>query len=268
MKRAHSRGNKEFNPETLALGYGYDPFLSEGAVKPPVFLTSTFQFGSAEEGKRFFELAYAYVSPRRGRGRADLQQTQQPHLEIFERRIAAWIARSWRRRSRPAWRRSPRPPDAARAGRRLALVGAGVRRHALPVSPDPSAVRDRGAVPSGRARDRRRDASCRRGGRAGARAHVVPGDAGESEHDALRHRGRCWCRRRATRDARRRGRDRRRQYLAGSGLPAGRRCMARISSSTRRPSSSGGHSDLVAGVATGPKEIVRRILTYRTILGR
>ena len=32
------------------LGYGYDPLLSEGAVKPPVFLTSTFVFRSAEEG--------------------------------------------------------------------------------------------------------------------------------------------------------------------------------------------------------------------------
>ena len=57
MKLKHSRGDKEFNPETLALGYGYDPTLSEGAVKPPIFLTSTFQFRSAEEGKAYFELA-------------------------------------------------------------------------------------------------------------------------------------------------------------------------------------------------------------------
>ena len=46
------------NPETLALGFGYDPALSEGAIKPPVFLTSTFQFKCAEDGKRFFEVAY------------------------------------------------------------------------------------------------------------------------------------------------------------------------------------------------------------------
>ena len=43
------------------LGYGYDPQLSEGAVKPPVFLTSTFVFKSAEDGKDFFD----YVSGRR-----------------------------------------------------------------------------------------------------------------------------------------------------------------------------------------------------------
>ncbi len=43
------------------LNYGYDPRLSEGAVKPPVFLTSTFVFNSAEEGRDFFD----YVAGRR-----------------------------------------------------------------------------------------------------------------------------------------------------------------------------------------------------------
>ena len=54
-------GNRKLMPETLMLGYGYDPQLSEGAVKPPVFLTSTFVFKSAEHGKDFFD----YVSGRR-----------------------------------------------------------------------------------------------------------------------------------------------------------------------------------------------------------
>jgi methionine-gamma-lyase len=40
-------GNHVLKPETLMVGYGYDPALSEGAVKPPVFLTSTFVFRSA-----------------------------------------------------------------------------------------------------------------------------------------------------------------------------------------------------------------------------
>jgi hypothetical protein len=30
-------GEHELNAETLMLGYGYDPSLSEGSVKPPVF---------------------------------------------------------------------------------------------------------------------------------------------------------------------------------------------------------------------------------------
>ena len=34
----------QLSPETLMMSYGYDPLLSEGSVKPPVFLTSTFIF--------------------------------------------------------------------------------------------------------------------------------------------------------------------------------------------------------------------------------
>ena len=40
------------------MGYGYRPDLSQGAVKCPIFMTSTFVFPTAEEGKAFFELAY------------------------------------------------------------------------------------------------------------------------------------------------------------------------------------------------------------------
>ena len=58
-------GNHKLKPETLMLGYGYDPTLSEGAVKPPVFLTSTFVFNSAEHGKEFFD----YVAGRRDAAR-------------------------------------------------------------------------------------------------------------------------------------------------------------------------------------------------------
>jgi methionine-gamma-lyase len=90
-KRHHSMGNRELNPETLALGYGYDPFLSEGAVKPPVFLTSTFQFRSAEDGKRFFEQAYR-LRPLREDEEVGLiySRLNNPNLQIFEERMAAW----------------------------------------------------------------------------------------------------------------------------------------------------------------------------------
>jgi methionine-gamma-lyase len=54
-------GNHKLHPETLMLSYGYDPALSEGAVKAPVFLTSTFIFRNAEEGRDFFD----YVADRR-----------------------------------------------------------------------------------------------------------------------------------------------------------------------------------------------------------
>lgn len=91
MDRKPSRGGKEYNPETLALGYGYDPFLSEGAVKPPVFLTSTFQFKNAEEGKRYFELAYGLRKQRPSEIPGLIySRLNNPNLEIFENRLSAW----------------------------------------------------------------------------------------------------------------------------------------------------------------------------------
>ena len=59
MKDYHKREIKgrRLKPESLMMSYGYDPMLSEGAVKPPIFQTSTFAFENAEAGKAFFELA-------------------------------------------------------------------------------------------------------------------------------------------------------------------------------------------------------------------
>jgi methionine-gamma-lyase len=91
VDKKHSRSRTPFCPETLALGYAYDPFLSEGAVKPPVFLTSTFQFKTAEEGKRFFEIAYGLRqgTPSEAPGLI-YSRLNNPDLEIFERRLAVW----------------------------------------------------------------------------------------------------------------------------------------------------------------------------------
>ncbi|NIP57127.1 MAG: methionine gamma-lyase, partial [Gemmatimonadetes bacterium] len=51
-------GDRQVRPESLMMSYGYRPEWSEGALKPPIFQTSTFVFESAEEGKDFFEVAY------------------------------------------------------------------------------------------------------------------------------------------------------------------------------------------------------------------
>jgi len=50
-------GKHLLKPETQMMGYGYDPSLSEGALKPPIFLTSTFAFKSAQDGKDFFDFS-------------------------------------------------------------------------------------------------------------------------------------------------------------------------------------------------------------------
>ncbi|HHH30420.1 MAG TPA: cystathionine gamma-synthase family protein [Polyangiaceae bacterium] len=91
MKRSHSDGDRPFNPETLALGYGFDPWLSEGSIKPPVFLTSTFQFRSAAEGKAFFEVAYGLRDKRPNEAMGLIySRLNNPNLEMFENRMAAW----------------------------------------------------------------------------------------------------------------------------------------------------------------------------------
>jgi methionine-gamma-lyase len=91
MDRKHKATGREFNPETLALGLGYDATLSQGAVKPPVFLTSTFQFASAQDGKRFFELAYGLREKDKGEIPGLIySRLNNPNLQIFEERLAAW----------------------------------------------------------------------------------------------------------------------------------------------------------------------------------
>jgi methionine-gamma-lyase len=75
-------GQHELHPETLMMNYGYDPELSEGAVKPPVFLTSTFVFKTAEEGRDFFD----FVS---GAGLV-YSRFNQPNSEIVEDRLAVY----------------------------------------------------------------------------------------------------------------------------------------------------------------------------------
>jgi methionine-gamma-lyase len=84
-------GNHALKPETLMLGYGYDPRLSEGAVKPPVFLTSTFVFGSAEEGRDFFDYASGRKQPPAGSGAGLVySRFNHPNSEIVEDRLAIY----------------------------------------------------------------------------------------------------------------------------------------------------------------------------------
>ena len=88
MKPVH---NHNFQPESMMMSYGYKPELSEGAIKCPIFQTSTFVFKNAEKGKAFFEVAY-------GLREQDLDEElgliysrlNNPDLEILENRLCIW----------------------------------------------------------------------------------------------------------------------------------------------------------------------------------
>lgn len=79
------------SPESLVMGFGYDPFMSEGSIKPPIFMTSTFAFRSAKDGEALF---------RRLAGRhevgdpedADLIYTRfnNPNMEVLEDRLTLY----------------------------------------------------------------------------------------------------------------------------------------------------------------------------------
>ncbi|PKV51623.1 methionine-gamma-lyase [Aquimarina sp. MAR_2010_214] len=81
----------DFNPESLMMTHGYKPELSEGAIKCPIFQTSTFVFKTAEEGKAFFELAYGLreKSPKEELGLI-YSRINNPNLEILENRLCLW----------------------------------------------------------------------------------------------------------------------------------------------------------------------------------
>lgn len=84
-------GNHKLKPETLMLGYGYDPALSEGAVKPPVFLTSTFVFRTAEEGRDFFDYVAGRKQPPEGSAAGLVySRFNHPNSEIVEDRLAIY----------------------------------------------------------------------------------------------------------------------------------------------------------------------------------
>ena len=81
----------KMHPESLMMSYGYKPSLSEGAIKCPIFQTSTFVFNSAMEGKKFFELAYGL---REKEANEELgliySRLNNPDLEILENRLCLW----------------------------------------------------------------------------------------------------------------------------------------------------------------------------------
>lgn len=92
-KKYHRRkvGNHILQPETLMMSYGFDPALSEGAVKIPVFQSSTFVFPSAQDGKDYFDLATGKREPNVGEeGGLIYSRLNNPNLQVLEERLCLW----------------------------------------------------------------------------------------------------------------------------------------------------------------------------------
>jgi methionine-gamma-lyase len=82
---------RKLKAQTTMFEKGYDPHLSEGAAIPPVFRTSTFVFKSALEGKRAFEVAYGLRPLDQGESPALIYtRVNNPNCEMVEDRVVAW----------------------------------------------------------------------------------------------------------------------------------------------------------------------------------
>ena len=88
--RSTHLGDHALHDETMMLGYGYDPALSEGSVKQPIFATSTFCFPSAEAGREFFDIVSGRSKTARNDADGGLVYSRfnHPNAQIVEERLA------------------------------------------------------------------------------------------------------------------------------------------------------------------------------------
>jgi methionine-gamma-lyase len=89
--RRRSLGSHQLQPETLMMGYGHDPAVARGALKCPLYQTSSFGFRTAEDAKAFFELAYGLreKGPDEEPGLV-YSRINNPDVQLLEERLALW----------------------------------------------------------------------------------------------------------------------------------------------------------------------------------
>jgi methionine-gamma-lyase len=78
-----------YRPETLAVAYGYDPAQGMGSVKPPVYMTSTFVYPSAQHAKHVHEAYFDNSGPLVGETNHIYSRLGHPGLDFLEKRLAA-----------------------------------------------------------------------------------------------------------------------------------------------------------------------------------
>lgn len=83
--------NRQVDPQTSSIAAGHDPARHQGALKAPLYETSTYVFRSAEEGRRYFEVVYGGAAPGAGEDIGfSYTRLDAPNLRVAEARLAAW----------------------------------------------------------------------------------------------------------------------------------------------------------------------------------
>ncbi len=80
---------KGLRPETLAVAFGYAPEMGMGSVKPPIFMTSTFVYPSAQHAKNVHEAYFDGTGPLVGETNHIYSRLGHPGLDFLEKRLAA-----------------------------------------------------------------------------------------------------------------------------------------------------------------------------------
>src|ERR1035437_6966272 len=82
---------QNFKPESLMMSAGYNPFESDYAAKPPIYLSSTFIFPNAEAGEAAFKAAYGLGKLKKGAKTFDIySRLNNPNLQIAEGRLTIY----------------------------------------------------------------------------------------------------------------------------------------------------------------------------------
>ena len=79
----------KLKPETIAVRAGYDPKDGANAAKPPIYMTSTFAYASAQQAKDIHEAYFEGTGPEVGKGGHIYSRLGHPNLDMVEDRLAA-----------------------------------------------------------------------------------------------------------------------------------------------------------------------------------
>ena len=87
--RSYKDPLRELHPSTAVIRAGYRSDLSERAIKPPVFRSSTFEFANAQEGELFFQRAYGLQGDDGHSPGLIYSRVNNPNTEILEDKMVA-----------------------------------------------------------------------------------------------------------------------------------------------------------------------------------